>query len=85
QRTAVEGTSWQLEGQPERAVAAWREGARQLETTGQLLQAAGVRHRLGRALGGDEGAALVQAAEAWMKGQGVVDPEGMVRMVMGTP
>ncbi|MCB9683925.1 MAG: protein kinase [Alphaproteobacteria bacterium] len=85
QRIAVTGTWWRAKGQPERAVEAWREAAHQLEVTGQLLQAAGVRHRLGRVLGGDEGAALVRAAEDWMKGQGVVDPEGMVRMVMGTP
>ena len=36
--------------------------------------ASAARHQLGRLLGGDEGAALVLAAQAAMRAQGIHDP-----------
>ena len=38
---------------------------------------AAIRRRYGQLLGGDEGAKLVQAANAWCNAQGVADPERM--------
>ena len=49
--------------------AAW------FDRTGMALHAAVARRPLGRLVGGDEGSALVDAAERWMAGEGIASPE----------
>jgi hypothetical protein len=44
---------------------------------------ASARHRLGTILGGDEGAALVQAATDVFAAQGIVNPPALMRMLVG--
>jgi tetratricopeptide (TPR) repeat protein len=44
------------------------------EREDMAMHAAAARHRLGRLVGGEEGRALVEAAETWMAGQGVRAP-----------
>jgi hypothetical protein len=61
------------------------EGARRLlveavallEGVDMMLYAQAARRRLGKLIGGDEGAALVAEADAWMAGQGVRNPARM--------
>jgi hypothetical protein len=45
------------------------------------LHAAVARRRRGELVGGTEGAALVEAANAWMHAQGIVRPDGIVGML----
>jgi hypothetical protein len=51
-----------------------------LEANGTLLFATAARHRLGALVGGDEGRALVAAAEDWYRKQGVKNPERMTAL-----
>lgn len=46
------------------------------------LYAHPARRRLGRLLGGAEGAALVAESDAWMAAQGVRNPERLTAMVL---
>jgi hypothetical protein len=61
-----------LDGQRERAVAALRESLPR--AAGALIEQVH-RRRLGELLGGDEGAALIAEADAFMRAGGVIDPE----------
>jgi hypothetical protein len=63
------------------AVAAFRR-AHGLASGARLALAAAVSHvRLGGLIGGDTGAKLVEDARAWLRGEGVVDVDAVVRMV----
>jgi hypothetical protein len=64
-------------GDRDRAVADLCRALAGFEAADMKLYAAAVRRRLGEATGGDEGAALVAAADAFMTGQGVVAPRRM--------
>jgi hypothetical protein len=39
--------------------------------------------RLGEWIGGAGGRAQIEAADAWMAGQGIADPERMTAMLLG--
>jgi hypothetical protein len=45
------------------------------------LFAAAARRRLGQLLGGNCGQALIAQADAWMAGQGIVNPARMTAML----
>jgi len=64
-------------GDVEAAVRGLREAARGFDAAHMALHANAVRRRLGVILGGDEGRALVDAAEARMREQAIVEPARM--------
>jgi serine/threonine protein kinase len=57
------------------AIALLDEAAGQYDATGMPLDAAAARLRKGQLLGGEEGAALIEAAAAALRARGVRDPE----------
>ncbi len=68
-------------GQPEVAAAGLRAAVAGADSHELRLHAAAARHRLGQLVGGDEGAALRAAAEAWMQGQHIAEPALMLEVV----
>jgi hypothetical protein len=50
---------------------------------GTALMGAALDRRRGELAGGDEGRALVAAAEAFMTGRGIADPARMMAMLVG--
>ncbi|HUH01978.1 MAG TPA: protein kinase [Kofleriaceae bacterium] len=67
-------------GDQDRAVAALRFVVPAAEQNEMLLYAAAGRRRLGELLGGDEGHALIEAADAAMRDQTIVDPARMTEV-----
>ena len=67
----------------ELGVAASRcaEAAAGFDAAGMALYAAAARRRRGQLVGGDEGRALVAAAEAWMLGQRIKNPARWTAML----
>ncbi|MFT3776109.1 MAG: AAA family ATPase [Minicystis sp.] len=55
--------------------------ARGFESAQMAVYAAAARRRWGELLGGEEGHRVVAAANAWMRGQGVVNPDRMTMML----
>jgi hypothetical protein len=70
----VEAGVHDAEGRRDDAIRSLREGVARLELTGTLIYALPARYRLGKALGGEEGEALVAAAEKELAAHGVKDP-----------
>jgi serine/threonine protein kinase len=64
------------------ALAALRAAVQRAEAADMSLYAAAARHQLGLALGGDEGARLVEEAKGAMAGQGVRVPERFATMLV---
>jgi serine/threonine protein kinase len=67
----------QLRRDDERAAALLATAAQGADEHQMRLVAAAARQRLGRLLRGDEGAALVHTATAWMRSEHIADPERM--------
>jgi hypothetical protein len=67
-------------GEHEVARGLLTDAAGRLDAVGMGSYAAAARRRLGTLLGGDEGRALVEQADAWMGGQGVKDPIRMTAL-----
>ncbi|WP_437984535.1 serine/threonine-protein kinase [Sorangium sp. So ce117] len=61
-------------GQAASALSLLAAAAAAFDERGMALFAACARRRRGQLLGGDEGRSLIQAADAWMAGQGVRNP-----------
>ena len=53
------------------------EAAEQLASADMELFAASARRQLGRLREGDEGRELIEQADAWMRGQSIVNPKRM--------
>jgi len=70
-----------LRGDADSALRHLQEAVERCEETDMALYAAAARRRLGQVLGGDEGAALVEEAEQWMRGQGIVRPDRWTAML----
>lgn len=64
------------------AVASLREATKRADAADMTLYAAAARHRLGLALGGEEGARLVDQAAGAMNAQGVRAPERFAAMLV---
>ncbi len=67
--------------EPERAARLLRSAIEQLEAASMALHATVARRRLGELLGGNEGAGMVVAADAWMREHGVRDPDRMAALL----
>jgi hypothetical protein len=71
----LEGRIRWIEGDAAGAVASLRQAVVGLDATGIVPLAQSYRRHLGRLLGGDEGRAMIDRAEAWMREQGIVRPD----------
>jgi len=69
-----------VSGDRSEAAALYGRAAEACDATGMHFNAASARRRRGQVQGGDEGRALVEAADAWMTGQGIRRPERMAAM-----
>ena len=65
--------------------AGWRDAIDTCEAADMAMHAAAARWRLGEAMAGSEGAAITAEAEAWFRGEGVVQPERLVQMLAPRP
>jgi eukaryotic-like serine/threonine-protein kinase len=79
---AVRGAASHIEGRPEESVLLLDEAATGFDSADMALMAAMARRRKGQILGGDEGRALVAAADALMTAQRIARPERMTAMLM---
>jgi len=70
-----------VEGNVDLACTRYADAALKLEAAEMRLHAACARRRHGQLLDGGEGAALVEEAEAWMRGEGVVSPSRMSALI----
>ncbi|MCC7542565.1 MAG: protein kinase [Deltaproteobacteria bacterium] len=69
-------------GRPAEALRALAEADRRFESSDSALFGAAVRRRRGELLGGDDGRALRDQADAWLRAQGVRRPEALARMMV---
>ena len=68
-------------GEADRAVTLLRNAGNGFLAADMALHAHVANRRLGELLGGDEGRALVEASEAWMRDQGIKNPERWAAML----
>src|SRR5262249_53914429 len=68
-------------GRPDRAPVPYAEAATAFDALDMGLHVASMRWRQGEVVQGDEGRALVDGADAWMREQGIVRPDRMVAML----
>jgi GNAT superfamily N-acetyltransferase len=83
--TMFEGLIAEAEGRPEEAIARYRAALPGLAQTDTHLFEHAVRYRLGRLIGGDEGAALGENVRRWLEAESVRDPETMLDMLLPPP
>ncbi len=81
----LEGLRAEIEGRPAAAIACYRAAAPGLDAHDTHLFAHAVRDRLGRLVGGDEGAALRAGVRAWLDGEAVREPDNMLAMLLPGP
>jgi tetratricopeptide (TPR) repeat protein len=65
----------------DRAATLLRAAAPAIDAADMALNAAAARRTLGKLLGGDEGRALVDQAEAWMRSESIKNPARMTAML----
>jgi hypothetical protein len=82
---ALRGSAAAVRGDDAAAIALLRDAAARLDAVDMPLHAASARRLEGELRGGDEGRALVKAADEWMGGQGVKRPDRMARMLSPAP
>ena len=70
----LSGGAASVDGDAQSAASFLRSAIERAEAAEMSGYASAARHQLGRLLGGDEGAALVAAAQAAMRAQGIHDP-----------
>jgi len=72
-------------GNPDAAVTAYREAIVGLEQADAHLFVHAARYRIGRLVGGDEGAAMSSEVTAWLQREGARNPERMLAMMLPGP
>ena len=72
-------------GRPDEAIARYRAAVVGLEEAGANMFVNAVRDRLGRLVGGDEGAAMRAGVREWLAREGVREPERMLHMMLPGP
>ena len=77
----INGSVAHLQGDDDSAVRLLRESAAAFEAIQFKLYAAATNRQLGRLLGGDEGRALVQRADATMREEGIVRPDRIAALL----
>ena len=80
-----DGLIAEAEGRPDHAIAQYRAALPGLEQHDTHLFAHAGRDRLGRLLGGDEGAALRAQTHAWLDAESVREPDTMLDMLLPGP
>jgi hypothetical protein len=70
-----------LRGEREKALESLTSAEAGFDAANMALYAAAARRCRGLVLGGDEGRALVEAADAWMRGERIQNPERMTAML----
>jgi hypothetical protein len=70
-----------LEGRRPAAIPLLEAAARGFAEAEMGLHAAAARRRLGQLMGGDDGAALVGAAELWMMDQRIANVDAMTQLL----
>jgi hypothetical protein len=70
-----------LSDRPEKALVHLRAAAEHFDAVAMKLYAAVTRKRMGQLLGGDEGAALIRAADELLCAEAVVSPERLTAML----
>ena len=83
--TMFEGLIAEAGGRPEDAIARYRAALPGLDACDAYLFSRAVRDRLGRLVGGDEGAGLRAEVGAWLAREGVREPATMLGMVLPGP
>jgi serine/threonine protein kinase len=76
------GVALLRKGDAERARGCLEQAAAMFDANGMALHAAAARRRLGRLLGGANGAALENEATAWMTERGIRNPSRMTALVV---
>jgi hypothetical protein len=80
-----DGLIAEAEGRPEDAIARYRAAIPGLDQHDTHLYAHAARDRLGRLIGGDEGAALRADVRAWLDAESVREPETILGMLLPGP
>jgi eukaryotic-like serine/threonine-protein kinase len=70
-----------LSGRADDAVTLLSIAEAGFESTDMLLYAAAARRRKGELMAGEEGRTLIAAADAWMAGQHIQNPERLAAML----
>jgi len=83
--TMFEGLIAEAEGRPDEAIARYRAALPGLGATDTHLFEYAVHYRLGRLIGGDEGAALQGGVRRWLEAESVREPETMLGMLLPAP
>lgn len=83
--TMCKGLYAEALGHRDEAIARYRAALTGLEGADAHMFAHAVRDRLGRLVGGDEGAAMRAGVRAWLVAEGVREPERMLEMMLPGP
>jgi hypothetical protein len=83
--TMFEGLIAEVEGRPEEAIARYRAALPGLGETETHLFEHAVHDRLGRLIGGDEGATLRRNVHRWLTDESVREPDTMLGMLLPGP
>jgi eukaryotic-like serine/threonine-protein kinase len=82
---ALRATVAVAQGAPGEGASLLEQAARGFDSAHMALMAAACRHRHGQILGGSEGQALLDEAEAWMRGQDIAAPARFAALLLGIP